>query len=384
MDSNGHELDSAFADEEEIDVDPINDIIDYLVRCAKISFKNAHVDESNVRTSEKIKMACNLYKRSPTEFLLQFGKYLAPHHVEYFENLQSSADDDFRECIKQLKNYHSDKTTRKRVRNRRYNALKKLQNETDYFSEKQMMYRNPLLYEQLVGQYLTNEEIKERDGVHNDNLTFLSMILETVDRNDMREMKNEQMLEENLQSTNIPNIEDDDDSKSCDSDSFRKTKQWGAFDIPDTRPSYMPEPRKQSLITAPERNLLREEFLQEMFSSFIEGRDTDVDYYSIDNDEQNDDLQQLSQDAEDSYFDSESNDIDNLEEHMKLVQVYGKKGSDSNLNDDPLDEFMKHVSNKCVQSYLFVLFSNSYNVDFTYVQCYTIYKTRSHIYFLMA
>lgn len=332
--------------ESDVEVDPIHDIIDYLVRCANISFKNAHVDQSEVRTSDKIKMASDVYKQSPTDFLLQFGKYLAPHHIGYFENLQSS-DDDFRGCIKQLKTYHSEKSKCRRIRNRRYNALQKLQNETDYFSEKQMMYRNPLLYEQLVGQYLSDEEIKERDGVDNENLTFLSMILETVDRNDMREMKNEQMLQEDLESMKLTNTEDDAKSSGSDNtDNFKNKKQWGDFDTPDTRPSYMPEPRKQNMITAPERNLLREEFLQEMFCSFIEGRDIDVDYHSIDNNEEYDDLQQVSQDAEDRYFDSESNDIENLEEHMKLVQEYGRKNSGSNLHDDPLDEFMRHITNK--------------------------------------
>ncbi|XP_022815049.1 coiled-coil domain-containing protein 97 [Spodoptera litura] len=344
----------------EVDVDPINDIIDYLVRCAKISFKNAHVNESEVRTSEKIKMACEIYKRSPTDFLLQFGKYLAPHHIGYFEKMQSCADDNYRECIRQLKTYHSEKSKYKRVRNRRYIALQKLQSETDYFSEKQMMYRNPLLYEQLVGQYLTDEEIRERDGADNENLTFLSMILETVDRNEMREMKNEQMLEEDMESMKITNTE----NKSNNSEREKNTKQWGAFDTPDTRPSYMPEPRKQSMITAPERRLLREEFLQEMFSSFIEGRDEDIDYQSIDNNEQYDDLQQVSQDAEDRYFDSETNEIDNLEEHMKLVQEYGRKNSDSNIQDDPLDTFMKHIANKQNVTYIvFDLLSHMLHIN---------------------
>jgi hypothetical protein len=31
-----------------------------------------------------------------------------------------------------------------------------------YFSEKQMKQRNPLLYEQLVGQYLTKKEVEDR------------------------------------------------------------------------------------------------------------------------------------------------------------------------------------------------------------------------------
>jgi hypothetical protein len=31
-----------------------------------------------------------------------------------------------------------------------------------YFSEKEMKQRNPLLYEQLVGQYLTKKEAEDR------------------------------------------------------------------------------------------------------------------------------------------------------------------------------------------------------------------------------
>lgn len=330
------------------DADPIMDIIDYLVRCAKISFKNAHVDEKEVRTSDKVQLACALFNKSPTEFLTQFGKHLAPNHIEYFENIKSlQRSRSYRECVAHLKSYHSEDNKRKRIRNRRYRALQKLQTDTDYFSDKQMMSRNPLLYEQLIGQFLTDEEIRERDGVDRANLTFLDLILETVDQNEIRETKNEQMLQEDLDSMTI----EDQSTKEGNS---KKKKQWGDFETVDTTPSFKPEVRKQMMISAPERRLLREEFLQEMYSSFMEGRD-DVDYSSIDNDEQLDDLQQLSQDAEDKYFDSETNEVESLEEHMALVDEYGKKTTNDNNDDDPLDVFMTHISNKLnVKTYEFV------------------------------
>ncbi|XP_026752295.2 coiled-coil domain-containing protein 97 [Galleria mellonella] len=329
----------------ESNFDPIHDIIDYLVRCAKISFKNARIDETEVRTTDKVRMAYDLYQRSPTDFLIQFGKYLAPYHIGYFETLNPVSEKErFQECVTQLKHYHSEESRHKRIRNRRYKALQKLQDESDYFSEKQMMYRNPLLYEQLIGQYLTDEEIQERDGVDNENLTFLNMILETVDRNQMRETKNEQMLTEIIHDGSNLGKSDKKDNNIKQ----KGQKKWGDFDTPDTKPSFVPETRKQAMISSPERNLLREEFFQEMYSSFIEGSDTDIDYSTIDNDEQYDDLQQLSQDAEDRYFDSELNDVENLEEHMKLVEQYGKKSNKTNecALDDSLDIFMKHISNK--------------------------------------
>lgn len=333
-------------EKEHEEVDPIHDIIDYLVRCAKISFKNAHVDENEVKTSDKIRIACNLYKRSPTDFLMQFGKHLAPYHLQYFDYLEPKEQEKerYQECISNLKRYHSDDIRHKRVRNRRYKALQKFQEESDHFSEKQMMYRNPLLYEQLVGQYLTDEEIKERDGVDRENLSFLNLILDTVDRNEMRETKNEQMLEEDEDSNSFQDMPNEEGGRNSQQKKC-KTKHWG--ELPGELP-FTPKVRKQSLISAPERRLLREEFLQEMYSSFMEGRDTEIDYNSIDNDEQYDDLQQASQDAEDKYFDSEPNEVEYLEDHMKLVEEYGrKKSSDStSAAEDPLDEFMRIIAIK--------------------------------------
>ncbi|CAG9785700.1 unnamed protein product [Diatraea saccharalis] len=349
----------------EVEIDPIYDIIDYLVRCAKISFKNAHINEGEVKTSDKIEMAYELFKKSPTEFLMQFGKYLAPNHLIYFDKLKSTIHEhNYAECMRQLKVYHSEESKRKRIRNRRYKALQKLESETDYFSDKQMMSRNPLLYEQLVGQYLTDEEIRERDGVDRENLTFLNLILETVDRNQMRETKNEQLLAEKMDITKATEAEC---KSSVNEDNVRSNKQWGEFseDTPkkqwgdfdkiDTRPDHKPEVRKQCTISAPERRLFREEFLQEMYSSFIEGRD-DVDYEGIDNDEQYDDLKQFSQDEEDKYFDSESNEVENLEQHMILVDEYTKKQTDYSTEEDPLDVFMTHLSNRLnMKHYCFVL-----------------------------
>lgn len=296
MSKNDLSLTHSIIDADGEDVDPIDDIIDYLVRCAKISFKSAHVNQSEVRTWENVRLAHEYYNRSPINFLTQFGKYLKPNHIKYFVSLKPFSEESenikFQKCVEQLIHYHSDESRRKRVRNRRYKALQKLQDESDYFSEKEMMFRNPLLYEQLIGQYLTDDEIRERDGVDNENLTFLNMILDTVDYNKMRETKNEQMLSESLESADL---NDKNSTGDIDDDAKleRSGSKWGEFDTPDTRSNYKPEVRKQSTISAAERLLLREEFLQEMYSSFIEGRDADVDYHSIDNNEDYDDLQQV-------------------------------------------------------------------------------------------
>lgn len=321
--------------------DPILDIIDFLVRCAKISFKNSSINQPEIKTKEKIEIAYTLFKQSPIQFLLQFGKFLSPNHLHYFENLQVH-DKNFQKCVSELKLYLSEESLNKRIRNRRYKALQKLQQDTDYFSDKQMMLRNPLLYEQLIGQYLTDEEIRERDAIDCDNLTFLTMILDTVDRNEMREKQNRQMHMEDEEISD--ELLQKEGHVQSEKETKIKAKLWGDFDIPDSKPTILPKPQKQAMINANERNLLREEFLHEMYSSFIEGRDVDFDYNSVDNNEEYDDLEQISQDAEDKYFDSEENDVETLEAHMHYLDENKSNDKNSNyINSDPLDIFMEHI-----------------------------------------
>lgn len=58
------------------------------------------------------------------------------------------------------------------VKNRRYDALKKMiADGSSYFSEDEMRQRNPYLYEQLIGQYLSEEERKEREAPDLENLS---------------------------------------------------------------------------------------------------------------------------------------------------------------------------------------------------------------------
>ncbi|GBP44643.1 Coiled-coil domain-containing protein 97 [Eumeta japonica] len=346
-------LESFNNEDVEIEIDPITDIIDYLVHCVKIAFKPAHVNGVEVSSRDNTRAALQLFNCSPIDFLTQFGKYLKPSHLSYFENLVNSRNyseqENLKRCVEQLKIYHSNENTHKRIRNRRYKALQKLRAETEYFSEKEMMLRNPLLYEQLVGQFLTDEEIRERDETDSENITLLKLVLDTIDRNEMREVKNLQIDSEgtviNEENTGtVYNTSDEISHWGSFENTSKSSTQWGAFDVSDSRPSFKPEERKTVLISAPERELLREEFIQEMYSSFIEGRDTDFNYENVDNDEQYDDLQQINQDAEDKYFDSETNEVQNLEEHMELSLNY-RRDSDVS-NEDPLDVFMEHLNER--------------------------------------
>lgn len=50
--------------------------------------------------------------------------------------------------------------------------------EGSYFTEMEMRNRNPLLYEELVGKYLTPEERKERlNNIDTANITYVLFIV---------------------------------------------------------------------------------------------------------------------------------------------------------------------------------------------------------------
>ena len=57
------------------------------------------------------------------------------------------------------------------MKNRRYGAMQALIKGSSYFSETEMKKRNPLLYEQLVGQHLSEEERKGKSEESLKNVT---------------------------------------------------------------------------------------------------------------------------------------------------------------------------------------------------------------------
>jgi hypothetical protein len=42
-----------------------------------------------------------------------------------------------------------------------------------YFSEKEMKLRNPLLYQQLIGQYLTKKEVEDRNNADRTDIKYV-------------------------------------------------------------------------------------------------------------------------------------------------------------------------------------------------------------------
>lgn len=197
-----------------------------------------------------------------------------------------------------------------------------------------MRSRDPLLYEQLIGQYQTPAEKRadRRPDARTD--TLVDVLLEGIDH-DLNKAEEKRQREE--EETMIQNEDDEsqqpetpmsnDDEESSDSNH----DQWGNFDEPSTAQPRPARKRPAKLITAGERDLLREELLGIMYSNFLSGKDAEFfDYSEIDSNEAYDDTLETEQDCEDKYFEDDS-------QSPPAQQIINDD------SEDALDTYMKHL-----------------------------------------
>ncbi|XP_056371518.1 coiled-coil domain-containing protein 97 isoform X2 [Oenanthe melanoleuca] len=162
---------------------------------------------------------------------------------------------------------------RTRLRNRRFAALQELLRGGEYFSEEQMRLRAPALFHHYIGRF--------RDPKTPGNPKTLPGEPQkaTGPPQNLRELLL-RALEESPAEAEQEEEEEEDDEDDEGEDEER---------IPD----------------AAEQELLRLEFTSRMYQSFLEGQDGDFDYSQVDENPDLDDLELLSRDLEDRYFDEE-------------------------------------------------------------------------------
>lgn len=219
-------------------------------------------------------------------------------------------------------------------------------------------HREPLLYEQLIGRYMTAGERRLRDGVDEGN-EYSDVLLERISNDHVSELKEKQLHDEQC----FTDSDSDDDSNEHDNNvqchkngiineqlypqtpaSFRQ--HWGEFDVKDTtvttKPAIdaakrsLPKVSKQNYITAEEKDLLKEEFIGIMHSKFLSGEDTEFNYADVDDNTDYDHIELQSQDQEDKYFDA---DDDSCADNIQLDQP-----AIDDSSDDELDTYMKQIS----------------------------------------
>ncbi|KAF7273619.1 hypothetical protein GWI33_013665 [Rhynchophorus ferrugineus] len=331
------ELDST-KDKEKANNEEFKSIFESLLSNNDIIFKSQQRGEMEPSSSEKMLIIEQLFNKNKTNFLLKFGKHLTYGELEHFRQ--------FTKIDKDPEHYEENKIVlndlqnnlshgkKMEIKNRRYMALQKLIEEQSYFSEVEMMKRNPLLYDQLVGQYLSEKERQERDFVNNENTTLVKILLESIDRDEMENCRKQQQEQEGQIMDSDEECSNDEDSKNIENNGCPTTSLWGEY---ETHSKQRPKKnRKLTTITAAERLLLRKEFETTMYQNFLDGKDKEFfDYSTVDTNSSFNNDEEMNHDAEEKYFDSE--DVEDTE--MKV-----ENGAKTESSEDELDVYMKALN----------------------------------------
>ncbi|XP_038136234.1 coiled-coil domain-containing protein 97 [Cyprinodon tularosa] len=257
--------------------------------------KSQQIGEAELTYGERREELLHQYRSRPLVFLERYHAHLKPDHLPAFSHV--SSDPRAQHYSQLVQKRAAGRTNRTRVRNHRYAALRALQKAGEYFSEEQMRMREPLLYEQYIGQFLTDEEVLERsqeamlegaqEGQGGGSCGLANLLL-----NSYQERLIQSRLQEQQEREDGAQEEDEDDE-----DDGEQPKGW--------------EPN------AEEKALLREEFISQMHQRFLDGKDKDFNYSEVDDNPDYDNLDIVSRDAEDKYFDEDDEEEEEEEEMEK-------------------------------------------------------------------
>ena len=165
-----------------------------------------------------------------------------------------------------------------------------------YFSEAAMRKRQPLLHQQLIGQY---------------QATLGEPALGTMKLSDsIMQNVEEQQVQRKLQEQKerFEQVEDEEDSSDAEAGSMVQSGPAGSAHELEATPlndEAPPAAHPAATLSEQERAQNAHEFSHVMQQKFLAGEDEGVDYAAIDRDEMLDDLEVQAQDAEAKYFDSD-------------------------------------------------------------------------------
>lgn len=244
--------------------------------------------EPDLTEHEKVAILSQLYHEKPLVFLERFRTCLREEHLVCFGHLRGDHRADFYCAEVARQGTARPRTLRTRLRNRRYAALRKLIQGGEYFSDEQMRFRAPLLYEQYIGQYLTQEELSARTPAPQVPRTgspsmpaypLSDLLFQSYQERELQQKLFRQQEEEDAC------FEEEEDSDEEDQRSDKDSESW----VPDSE----------------ERLILREEFTSRMHQRFLDGKDGGFDYSTVDDNPDFDNLDIVARDEEERYFDEE-------------------------------------------------------------------------------
>ncbi|XP_066281469.1 coiled-coil domain-containing protein 97-like isoform X2 [Branchiostoma lanceolatum] len=269
-------------------VDPLVEHMIRRIADSEARIKNQSRDEPDLTTEQKMDIVRGILEKSHLTFLERFWKYLAEEDLEYFQRMQNCYELDF--YMKEIRKRLDNAKKKTGVKNRRYEAMQRMLQDGSYFSEEEMRQRDPLLYEQNIGQFLDPEEKNERSADPDMSLSQLIM---------------GQIEEKIIESKLAWQMEREDDmfEEEEDSDEEEEDQEENAGDAGEKVPS------------AAEQAILKAEFLHTMQERFLQGDDEEFDYSTVDDNADYDNVVLRGQDEEERYFDDEDPcDVEDMDE----------------------------------------------------------------------
>ncbi|XP_059617134.1 coiled-coil domain-containing protein 97 [Phlebotomus argentipes] len=303
-------------------------IIENICLNDQVFFKSQQIDDPELTRDEKEEIVKSLWNKKDSLFLDRFGKFIDQENLVYFEEKGLTGDEEYivRQQLERLRKWHKNRGVE--VRNRRYAAMQKMIAEnSSYFTETEMMNREPLLYDQLVGQFLTEQEKRSRDN--RDSSSLLNVLMNGIEDDEYSERLKQEK-----------NDQEEDSSSSSDasnrSDCNPRGRLWGEF-AEDQPSSSTSRQSQRKAMTSSERDLLRQEFMGIMYTNFLQGTDKDFDYSAVDNNPDYDNDAICSRDEEEKYFDAEDSSESGNAGYHNVQEA---------SSEDELDVFMAHLSHQ--------------------------------------
>ena len=260
---------------------------------------NQSRDEADLDSNQKRAILQKQLSEKPHIFLEKYHPVLKFSHLQYFKQIDNlTSNDEHREVISFYisKIRDNDCTVNEpsssKVRaNRRYQAMKKLSSESDFFDCSKMRLRDPEAYHSMIGQYLNNDQLNSVinepiNDRHSEKFRF-EHLLQTLDE----QFPERQASTQIVSTYSDEEFDTSDDEMDFESEGNQGNNQCAIGSIGEN--------------TESADKLRNREFLLHMQQKFLQGLEKDVDYESIDSNPGNDWSEERARDEEQAWFDDE-------------------------------------------------------------------------------
>ncbi|VBB31351.1 unnamed protein product [Acanthocheilonema viteae] len=293
-------------------------MIDRIISQDGIFYRSEQRDTPDLTTQEKRELLENLFVENSHLFMRRYHRYLMVEDCDCFDQNDYEIQFYVKAIIERCKDMDAKKRKNVKLRNQRYAELLRLKRETDYFSNKKMREREPLLFDKMIGRFLPEEEqIYLRPTIENESLSGVFMQFEdsqiisnrrTAHLNDWNDfLKDDRKnvskfgdLVQHARSRFCEGMESDNDEMKSDNsyDEIGNPKPTSSRKMEEDITSESDEEHDQEQ--------LRADFIDHMEQRFLRGDDTEFfDYSLIDNVMTKEYEQMYDRDLEDSYFEND-------------------------------------------------------------------------------